>query len=69
MTEKKKVEILKLDYGQKIIMVETLAQELLNKRVEFSNLSGEYYKAKVDIAILNNAIRALQSAIRAEREL
>jgi hypothetical protein len=69
MTDKKKVEILKLDFGQKIIMVETLAQELLNQRVEFANLSGEYYRAKTDISILNSSIRALQSALRAERDL
>ena len=65
----KKVEILKLDYGQKISLVETLAQELLNKRVLFADLSGEYYRAKTDIQVLNSAIRALQSALRAERDL
>ena len=65
----KKVEILKLDYGQKISLVETLAQELLNKRVAFAEISGEYYRAKTDIQVLNSAIRALQSALRAERDL
>ena len=66
---KRKAEILKLDYGQKIEMVETLAQELLNKRVEFAELSGKYYQAKADIQVLNSAIKAIQSALRAEQNL
>ena len=66
---KRKTEILKLDYGQKIELVETLAQELLNKRVEFAELSGEYYRAKTEIQVLNSAIRAIQSALRAEQNL
>ena len=66
---REKSEILALDYDQKIKMLESLAQELLNQRVEFSNLSGEYYRAKTEIQVLNSAIKAIQSAIRAERDL
>jgi len=66
---RKKAEILKLDYGQKIIMLESLAQELLNQRVEFANLSGEYYRAKTEIQVLKSAISAIQSALRSERDL
>ena len=65
----KKVEILTLDYDQKIKMLETLAQELLNQRVEFAELSGEYYRAKTEIQVLNSAIRAIQSALSAEKNL
>ena len=66
---RKKAEILALDYDQKIKMLESLAQELLNQRVEFANLSGEYYRAKTEIQVLKSAISAIQSAIRAERDL
>ena len=66
---RKKAEILKLDYGQKIIMLESLAQELLNQKVEFANLSGEYYRAKTEIQVLKSAISAIQSALRSERDL
>ena len=66
---REKSEILALDYDQKIKMLESLAQELLNQRVEFANLSGEYYRAKTEIQVLNSAIKAIQSAIRAERDL
>ena len=66
---RKKIEIAALSYDNKIKMVETLAQELLNQRVEFANISGEYYRAKTEMQILKSAISALQSALRAEREL
>ena len=68
MTRKKKIEIAALSYDNKIKMVETLAQELLNQRVEFANISGEYYRAKTEMQILKSAISALQSALRAERD-
>ena len=68
MTRKKKIEIAALSYDNKIKMVETLAQELLNQRVEFANISGEFYRAKTEMQILKSAISALQSALRAERD-
>ena len=69
MPELEKADILALDYDQKIKLLEKVAQEMLNKRIEFARISGRHAELRADIQVLLQVKSALQSAIKAEGQL
>jgi hypothetical protein len=69
MTDLSQTDILSLDYDQKIKMLEMVAQEILNNRIEFAKLSGRYAEMRANIQVLLQVKSALQSAIKAEGQL
>ena len=60
-------DIIGLAYDQKVKMLEQIAQELLNIRVKFAEISGDYARMKAEIEVLRQVKSALQSAIKAEQ--
>ena len=61
------VDLLALDYDQKVKMLERVAKEILNYQVEFAQVSGRYAEIKANLEVLKQVKSALQSAIRAEQ--
>lgn len=59
-------DLLSLDYDGKVKMLQMVAQELLNVRLEFARLAGEYAEMRANIQVLKEVKSALQSALRAE---
>ena len=64
-----KVEIVGLDLDTKIKLLEEIAQQLLDKKVEYAQISGRNAELRAEITVLKEVKSALQSAIRAERSL
>lgn len=62
-------DILALDYDQKIKMLEQIAQEILNNRMEFAKISGRFAELRANIQVLKEVKSALQSALKAEGQL
>jgi len=62
-------DILSLDYDAKIKMLEQIAQEILNSRMEFAKISGRFAELRANIQVLKEVKSALQSAIKAEGQL
>jgi len=60
------VDVIALDYDMKIKLLERIAQEILNKRIEFARISGRYAELKAEIQILKEGKSAIQSALKAE---
>jgi len=60
------VELITLDYDGKVKLLQAVAQELLDKRLEFAQVSGRNAELRADIQVLKEVKSALQSAIRAE---
>ena len=60
-------EIVGLDLDAKIKMLEAIAQELLNVKVEYAQVSGRNAELKAQIMVLSTVKSALQSSIRAEQ--
>ena len=69
MPELEKTDILSLDYDQKIKLLEQVAQEILNCRLEFARISGRHAELRANIQVLLQVKSALQSAIKAEGQL
>ena len=61
-----KVEIASLDYDAKVKMLEHVAQEILNLKVGFANVSADYARMRAELQVLKEVKSALQSAIKAE---
>lgn len=59
-------DLLSLDYDGKVKMLQMVAQELLNVRLKFARLAGEYAEMRANIQVLKEVKSALQSALRAE---
>lgn len=66
MTDLTKLDLLAMDYGQKVKALDAIAQEILNKQITFSNIAAEYTRLKAEIDILKSVKSSLQSSIRAE---
>jgi len=66
MTSLSDTDLLALDYDGKIKLLERVAQELLNLRLEFARVSGRNAELRASIMVLKEVKSALQSAIRAE---
>jgi len=60
------VDLLQLDYDEKVKMLERIVKELLAIRLEFATVSGRYAELRANIQVLKEVKSALQSAIRAE---
>ena len=60
------VDIVALDYSEKIQMLERIAQMILSYQVEFAEVSGKYAVIKANLQVLKEAKSALQSALKAE---
>ena len=60
------VDLLQLDYDEKVKMLERIVKELLAMRLEFATVSGRYAELRANIQVLKEVKSALQSAIRAE---
>lgn len=59
-------DLLSLDYGGKVELLERVTQELLDLRLEFASISGKAAELRANIEVLKQVKSALQSAIRAE---
>lgn len=60
------VDLLALDYDGKVRLLERVVKELLDVRLKFARLAGEYAEMRANIQVLKEVKSALQSAIRAE---
>jgi hypothetical protein len=59
-------DLLSLDYGGKVELLERVTQELLDLRLEYASISGKAAELRANIEVLKQVKSALQSAIRAE---
>jgi hypothetical protein len=59
-------DILGLDFDGKVKMLEMVAQEMLDLKMEFAKVSGRHAELRAQITVLREVKSALQSAIRAE---
>ena len=60
------VDLLALDYDGKVKTLQMVAQSLLDRKLEFAQVSGRYAELRAEIQVLKEVKSALQSAIRAE---
>jgi len=67
MSELSKTDILALDYGGKVAMLERVGQEILNTQIEFSQVAGKYAELKANIEVLKQVKSVLQSTLKAEK--
>ena len=67
MSELSKTDILSLDYGGKVAMLEKVGQEILNTQIEFSQVAGKYAELKANLEVLKQVKSVLQSSIKAEK--
>lgn len=61
-----KSDILSLDYGGKVDLLDKVGQEILDLQIEFSNVAGKYAELKARLEVLKQVKSVLQSSIRAE---
>ena len=61
-----KEELLQLDYDGKVKLLEHVAYELLDYRLELSKVQGRAAEIKANVMVLTHVKSALQSAIKAE---
>jgi hypothetical protein len=61
-----KTDILDLDYGGKVLLLEKVGQEILNTQIEFASVSGRYAELKANLEVLKQVKSVLQSTLRAE---
>lgn len=66
MSDISQVDILALDYGGKVQLLERVGQEMINTQVEFAQVSGRYAELKANIEVLKQVKSVLQSSIKAE---
>ena len=66
MSELSKTDILALDYGGKVALLEKVGQEILNMSIEFGQVSGRYAELKANLEVLKQLKSVLQSTIKAE---
>ena len=60
------VDLIALDFDGKVKLLQRVAGELLNSRLEFAQISGRYAELRANLQVLKEVKSALQSAIRAE---
>lgn len=61
--------MLALDYDGKVRMLQQIAQEILDLRMELAQVSGRYAELRANLQVLKEVKSALQSALRAESQL
>lgn len=62
-------DLLALDYDGKVRMLQQIAQEILDLRMELAQVSGRYAELRANLQVLKEVKSALQSALRAESQL
>lgn len=63
------IDILALDYDEKVKMLERIVQETLKMQVEFASISGRYAELKANISVYKQVGSHLQTAIKAEKPI
>lgn len=66
MNQLSKTDILSLDYGGKIELLERVGQEILNYQIEFAQVSAKYAEIRANLEVLKQLKSVLQSSLRAE---
>jgi len=66
---RKKSEIAGLSYGDKVLLLEKICGELLDLKVEYAEIAGKNATIKANLEVLKQIKSALQSSLRAEREM
>jgi hypothetical protein len=66
MSDLSQTEILSLDYEGKIQMLQQIAQEMLNFRMEYAKMSGREAEIRANLTVLKEVKSAIQSALKAE---
>jgi len=66
---RKKSEIAGLSYGDKILMLEKICDEILDLKVEYAEIAGKNATIRANLEVLKQVKSALQSSIKAERDL
>jgi len=61
-----KSDILSLDYGGKVDLLDKVGQEILDLQIEFSSVAGKYAELKARLEVLKQVKSVLQSSIKAE---
>ena len=69
MKTKSKNTIVGLSYDEKIKMLEKICGELLDLKVEYAEIAGKNATIKANLEVLKQVKSALQSSLRAEREM
>ena len=62
-----KIEIAQLDYDAKVKLLERIAQQILDLKVGFATVSGDYARMRAELQVLKEVKSALQSALKAEQ--
>lgn len=60
------VDLLAMDYDAKVRLLERVAKQMLDMRLEFAQISGKHAELRANIQVLREVKSALQSAIKAE---
>ena len=68
MSNLSQTDILSLDYGGKVSLLEKVGQEMLNYQVEYAQISGKCAEIKANLEVLKQVKSVLQSSIRAESD-
>jgi len=63
------IDILALDYDEKVKMLERIVQETIKIQIEFASISGRYAELKANISVYKQVGSHLQSAIKAEGKM
>lgn len=61
-----KTDILALDYGGKVALLDKVGTEILETQIEYSSVAGKYAELKARLEVLKQVKSVLQSSIRAE---
>ncbi len=66
MKDLSKTDILSLDYGGKVQLLERVGQEILNYQIEFAQVSGRFSEIRANLEVLKQLKSVLQSSLKAE---
>jgi len=66
LSDLSKTDILALDYGGKVKLLERVGQEILNNQIEFAKVSGRFAEIKANLEVLKQVKSVLQSSLKAE---
>ena len=61
------VDILALDYGGKVRLLEKVGQQILKYQIEFSQVAGRFAEIKANLEVLKQVKSVLQSSLKAEQ--
>ena len=64
-----KQDIVDLDLMEKMALLSQVAQELLDKQVDYGEISARHAQMRAEITVLKEVKSALQSGIRAEQRM